>query len=45
MLGQNHFAEPNRYVLTFLHRIFFFCRATYWALLQVLWVVNCDVKT
>ncbi len=28
ILGQNHFAEPNRHVLTLLHPIFF-CRATY----------------
>jgi hypothetical protein len=34
MLGQNHFAEPNRHVLTFLHPTLI-CRITYSALLEL----------
>jgi hypothetical protein len=34
MLGQNHFAQPNWHVLTFLHPTFF-CWATYQALVEL----------
>jgi len=39
MLGQNYFVEPNWHVLTF-HPIFF-CRATYGALVELLYVRIC----
>jgi len=35
MLGENHFAKPNLYVLTFLHPILI-CRVTYQALVELL---------
>ncbi len=41
MLGQNHFAELNQHVLTFLHLIFF-CSATYWAPVELL-LVQCRI--
>jgi hypothetical protein len=37
LLGQNHFAEPNQHVLTFLHPIWIW-RATYCKQLEVLLV-------
>jgi len=35
IFGENHFAEPNRHFLTFLHSNLI-CRVTYWALLGML---------
>jgi hypothetical protein len=45
MLGQNHFAEPNQHVLTFLHPILI-SWVTYWVpvelLLQMFNAANAD---
>jgi hypothetical protein len=43
MLGQNHFAELNWHVLTFLDPIFF-CRVTYWAPLEILQRLKMEIK-
>jgi hypothetical protein len=45
VLSQNHFPEPNRHPLSFLHPILT-CRITHWALLEMLlpqYTCNCQV--
>jgi hypothetical protein len=39
MLGQNHFVEPNRHVLTFRQPIFI-CRFTYRSWVELLWMCS-----